>query len=45
MGKKILLTITLVIIALSLIGCGTVQGVGSDIQWLGEKGGELIEGQ
>ena len=45
MAKKLLITITLIVLAISLIGCGTVQGVGSDIQWLGEKGGELIEGE
>lgn len=45
MAKKLLITLTLIIIALSLLGCGTVQGIGSDIQWVGEKGGELIEGE
>jgi predicted small secreted protein len=26
-----------------LIGCRTVQGIGADIQWIGEKGEEAIE--
>jgi len=27
----------------SLIGCQTVQGIGGDIEWLGEKATEVID--
>jgi len=26
-----------------LAGCGTVEGIGRDITWLGEKGAEVFE--
>jgi len=45
MTRKLIITITLIVVTLSLIGCGTVQGVGDDINWLGKKGAEIIEGQ
>ena len=44
MTRKLIITIVLVAVTLSLIGCGTVQGVGNDINWLGKKGSEIIEG-
>jgi len=43
MVKKALLLVALVILVFSLIGCQTVQGLGGDIKWTGEKGAELLE--
>ena len=45
MTRKLIITIMLVVVTLSLIGCGTVQGVGNDINWIGRKGSEIIEGE
>ena len=45
MIKKILLTLTVLILMVSLIGCQTVQGVGGDIKWAGEKGAEVLDGE
>ncbi|MHC4120589.1 MAG: entericidin A/B family lipoprotein [Planctomycetota bacterium] len=43
MIRKVLLVIVLTGIVLSLAGCKTVQGIGGDITWLGQKGEEAIE--
>ena len=43
MLKKTCLVLLLVLIVFSLTGCGTVQGMGEDIQWMGEKGAEVID--
>ena len=43
MIKKILLVVALVVAMFSLISCQTVQGIGGDIKWTGEKGAELLE--
>ncbi len=43
MVKKALLLVALVILVFSLIGCQTVQGLGGDIKWTGEKGAEVLE--
>ncbi|MHC4459108.1 MAG: entericidin A/B family lipoprotein [Planctomycetota bacterium] len=43
MAKKVLLVVALVVLMFSLIGCQTVQGLGGDIKWTGEKGAELLE--
>jgi predicted small secreted protein len=45
MTRKLIITIILVVVTLSLVSCGTVQGIGNDINWLGKKGSEVIEGQ
>jgi predicted small secreted protein len=45
MVKKVLLVAVLIVVTLSFIGCQTVQGVGGDIKWTGEKGAEVIEGE
>ena len=45
MVRKILLIVAFVCVMLSLVSCGTVQGLGGDIQWVGEKGAEIIEGE
>ena len=44
MIKKILLIALLLSFCISVIGCQTVQGVGEDIKWTGEKGEEVLEG-
>ena len=43
MIKKVLLVVALVVLLFSLIGCQTVQGLGGDIKWTGEKGAEILE--
>ena len=43
MVKKALLLLALVILVFSLIGCQTVQGLGGDIKWTGEKVAEILE--
>jgi predicted small secreted protein len=45
MIKKILLTIILIVMAFLIIGCQTVEGVGEDIKWTGEKTAEMLEGK
>lgn len=45
MAKKALCIIALVVLAFSLMSCQTVQGIGGDVQWMGEKGAEVLEGQ
>jgi len=43
MFKKALLLLALVVLLFALTGCQTVQGIGGDVQWLGEKGAEILE--
>jgi predicted small secreted protein len=43
MARKIFLIVALVIVLFSLLDCQTVQGIGEDITWVGEKGSELVE--
>lgn len=43
MIRKVLLVVVLVIMISSSIGCQTVQGLGGDIKWTGEKAAELLE--
>ncbi len=43
MVKKALLTIALVVVVLSVVGCKTVQGIGGDISWIGKKGQDVVE--
>jgi len=43
MIRRVLLVVALVIVVFSLVGCQTVQGLGEDITWVGEKGSELVE--
>ena len=43
MIRKVLLVVALVIVVFSLVGCQTVQGLGEDITWVGEKGSEIVE--
>ncbi len=44
MIKKLVLVLLLILSSLTLISCQTVQGLGGDIQWTGEKTAEAIEG-
>jgi predicted small secreted protein len=43
MVKKALLLVALIIMVFWLVGCQTVQGLGGDIKWTGEKGAEILE--
>jgi len=43
MLKKTLLVIALIVMVFSSVGCQTVQGLGEDIKWTGEKGAEVLE--
>ena len=45
MIKKVLLVLVLIVLSLALVNCQTVQGLGGDIQWTGEKTAELLENQ
>lgn len=44
MVKKLILIFLLIVVGLSVISCQTVQGLGGDIQWTGEKSAEALEG-
>ncbi|MBN1795462.1 MAG: hypothetical protein JW804_02200 [Sedimentisphaerales bacterium] len=44
MIRKILLIALLLSFCISVIGCQTVQGIGGDIKWTGEKSEEILEG-
>jgi predicted small secreted protein len=37
MLKKILLAALLAILLFSLVGCQTIEGMGKDIEWIGDK--------
>ena len=43
MVRKVLLVVALIVVMFSLLGCQTVQGLGGDIKWTGEKGAEVLE--
>lgn len=43
MIRKVLLVLLLLVVISSLVGCKTVEGIGEDIQWTGEKTAELLE--
>lgn len=43
MVRKVLLVLVLVGVVFSLVGCQTIQGLGEDIKWIGEKGSELVD--
>ena len=44
MVRKIFLTVALAVVAFFFVGCQTVQGIGGDIKWTGEKCAEILEG-
>lgn len=41
--RIILLLIALIAVVFSAVGCRTVQGIGRDISWIGEKGEQAIQ--
>jgi predicted small secreted protein len=43
MARKILLTLALIVAAFLMTACQTVQGLGEDIKWTGQKAAELID--
>ena len=43
MVRKLLLLVALVVVVFSFIGCNTIQGIGEDITWTGEKAAEIVE--
>jgi predicted small secreted protein len=43
MVKRMLLVVALIVLLFTLLGCQTVQGLGGDIKWTGEKGAEILE--
>jgi predicted small secreted protein len=43
MIRKVFLVVVLIVMLFSLVSCQTVQGIGADIQWIGEKSEEAIE--
>ena len=43
MFRKVLLIIAVIVMIFSLASCQTVQGLGGDIQWMGEAGAEVLE--
>jgi predicted small secreted protein len=43
MAKRTLLVVALIVLLFTLVGCQTVQGLGGDIKWTGEKGAEILE--
>ena len=45
MIRKVFFVLVLIIMMYLVVGCRTVQGLGDDIKWTGEKGAELLEGQ
>ena len=43
MIRKVLLLVALFVMVLSSVSCQTVQGLGRDITWIGQKGSETLE--
>lgn len=43
MFRRVLLVVVLIVMLFSVVSCQTVQGIGADIQWIGEKGEETLE--
>jgi predicted small secreted protein len=43
MVRKFFLVLALLIAVFYLVGCQTVQGLGEDIKWVGEKAAEIVE--
>jgi predicted small secreted protein len=42
MLRKALLTLVLAAVVFAVLGCQTVQGLGEDIKWTGEKGAQVV---
>jgi len=45
MLKRIILSAVLIALVIVLTGCNTVQGLGEDIKWTGQKGEEILQGK
>jgi predicted small secreted protein len=45
MIKRIILAATLILLIFILLGCNTVEGMGKDIEWTGQKGAEILGGK
>jgi len=43
MIMKMLLVLALIVVFASVLGCNTVQGVGRDITWVGQKAAEIVK--
>lgn len=43
MLKKIILIALLTILTVSLLGCQTIEGLGGDLEWIGQQMGEAVE--
>ncbi len=43
MIRKVFLVLLLIVMLISVVSCQTVQGIGADIQWVGEKSEKAIE--
>lgn len=43
MLKKILLLVVLITLLFTLVGCQTLQGLGKDFEWMGQKMGEVVD--
>lgn len=43
MVGRVILVLALVGVVFSLVGCRTIQGLGEDIKWIGEKGSEIVD--
>lgn len=43
MVRKVIVVLALVCVVFSLVGCQTIQGLGEDIKWVGEKAAEIVE--
>jgi len=43
MVRKVFWVLALLIAVFYLVGCQTVQGLGEDIKWVGEKAAEIVE--
>jgi predicted small secreted protein len=43
MFKKVLLAAILTALLFSLVGCQTLQGLGKDIEWVGQQMGNAVE--
>lgn len=43
MVRKVLLVLALIAVLSCLVGCQTIRGLGRDIEWIGQKGAEIVE--
>jgi predicted small secreted protein len=45
MFRRIILALVLTALVAVLAGCNTVEGLGKDIEWTGQKGAEVLSGE